>query len=207
MKYNVSDYVGRRFGDLTVIQKDQSSKHANSNRWIVRCSCGKELSVLPSRIINGHTKSCGCKKGKSSLTHGCNGDEFYPTWWAMMRRCYNKNAHNYVRYGGRGIEVCKEWHDPAVFISWARSTIGHKTNGMTLDRIDNNQGYSPDNCRWASSVAQARNRRNNSLETINGETKTITEWCEQYGISSETVRSRQRKGMSLIEALTTPIQK
>lgn len=206
MKFLIDEYIGAHFGDLTVLRKDESTSHGNANRWIVLCSCGKEFSILPSRLFNGHSKSCGCKKGKSSLTHGCNGDEFYPTWWAMMRRCYNKDAHNYSRYGGRGITVCDEWHNPSVFIEWARSTIGHKVPGLTLDRKDNSNGYSPNNCEWATSKSQARNRRSNSLETIDGETKTISEWCEQYGISSETVRYRQRHGMSLKDALLTPVK-
>ena len=138
--------------------------------------------------------------------HGCNSDPFYPTWYGMMRRCYHKENHNYANYGGRGITVCDEWHNPQCFIDWARSTAGYKNHSLTLDRIDNSKGYSPENCKWSTPLSQANNRRNNSLEVINGETKTLAEWCRLYGIKCETVRSRQKRGMSLLEALTTPVK-
>lgn len=206
MKLNIEEYVGRTFGDLTVIEQDSHYTHGNSNRWIFLCKCGNTVSALPSRVISGHRKSCGCQKGRSAYIHGCNGDEFYPTWWGMMRRCYNEEAHNYKRYGGRGITVCDEWHDPAAFILWARATAGNKSNALTLDRIDNNKSYSPENCRWVSAKKQANNRRSNSLETMNGETKTLAEWCAMYNIKSETVRARQKRGLSFEQALTLPVQ-
>lgn len=205
MKKDVNDYIGKRFGMLTVIGPDTRSDHFNSNHWVFKCDCGKKFSDYPSRVLSGHKKSCGCNKGKGTLTHGCNGDEFYPTWWGMMRRCYHKENHNYSRYGGRGITVCDEWHDPEKFILWAHTTAGHKTSGISLDRIDNSKGYSPENCRWATSSNQANNRRNNRVETIGGESKNITEWCRIYGISTQLVNARQRKGMSFEEALKTPV--
>lgn len=206
MKLNIDDYIGKKINSLVVVGKDTSNKHYNANRWIFRCDCGKEFSDCPCRVLSGHKKSCGCQKGKASLVHGCNGDEFYPTWWGMMRRCYNKSSHNYDRYGGRGITVCEEWHNPIVFIEWARKTIGHKIPGYTLDRKDNNLGYSPENCQWVSAKSQARNRRSNRLETINGETKTLSEWCELYGIRNETVHQREKRGIPFLEALTTPVR-
>lgn len=205
MKANIEDYIGKNFGNLTVVGIDASLDRPNANHWIFRCSCGATFSEYPSRVLSGHKKSCGCQKGKSSFVHGCNGDEFYPTWYGMMRRCYNASNHNYSRYGGRGITVCDEWHNPQCFIEWARSTAGSKSPGLTLDRVDNSKGYSPDNCKWSTAKAQANNRRNNSLETIDGDTRTLSEWCSIYGIKPETVRNRQKRGMSLLEALTTPV--
>lgn len=206
MKVDVSKHIGKKYGELTVVGQDTTNNHFNSNTWVFSCICGKTISLLPSRVLSGHTKSCGCRKGKTSMTHGLNGDEFYPTWWGMMRRCYNPNSHNYSRYGGRGISVCDSWHDPSVFILWAKSTVGKKTRELTLDRINNNLGYSPENCRWVSAKQQANNRRSNSLEELDGEVKTITEWCEIYSISSETVRARQKRGVPLKEALVEPVK-
>lgn len=124
----------------------------------------------------------------------------------MMRRCYHKSNHNYERYGGRGITVCDEWHDPSVFIVWARSTFPAGHEDFTLDRINNDMEYSPENCRWVSAKTQANNRRSNVLETINGKTKTLSEWCTQYNIKPETVRARQKAGMDFETALTTPVK-
>lgn len=205
MKRNIDEYIGKKFGQLTVIGQEPGA-HFNSNKWVFLCDCGKTLIERPSRILSGHSKSCGCMKGKSSLTHGCNGDEFYPTWWGMMRRCYNENAHNFERYGGRGITVCDDWHDPSKFIEWARSTIGNKTPNLSLDRKDNSKGYSPENCVWSTPITQANNRRSNVLETINGETKTVAEWCRIYCILPETVRERQRKGTTFDEAVSAPVK-
>ena len=208
MKLKCEDYIGKRFSNLVVVGLDNSRDHFNSNHWIFLCDCGKEFSDYPSRVLSGHKKSCGCQKGKSSLVHGCNGDEFYPTWWGMMRRCYNKESHNYERYGGRGIAVCEEWHDPKAFIQWARETIGHKEIGLTLDRADNNKGYSPENCKWSTAKSQANNKRNNTLYTINGQTKTITQWCEYYKINKDVVLVRiHQLGWPVEVALKTPLKK
>lgn len=206
MKLDISDYIDKKINNLTVVRKDTSNEHPNFNRWIFRCECGKEFSSVPSRVISGHIKSCGCKKGKASLTHGCNGDEFYPTWWGMMRRCYHKENHNYQRYGGRGITVCEEWHDPKAFIDWARKTVGHKSPGLTLERGDNSKGYSPENCHWATPKEQARNRRSNRVLTIDGTSKPFVEWCEEYGIDPSVVRERIKLGWSEEDALSIPIQ-
>lgn len=205
MKLNAEDYIGKRFWSLVVIGSDNSVSHFNANRWIFLCDCGKSFSEKPSRVLSGHRKSCGCQKGKASLTHGCNGDEFYHTWWSMMRRCYNKEAHNYERYGGRGITVCPEWHNPETFIQWARKTIGHKVSGLSLDRIDNEKGYSPENCKWSTPKEQCRNRRSTTYGIINGEEKSLAEWCEIYGIGIETARRRIQSGMTFKDAVTIPV--
>lgn len=206
MKVKVDDYIGKKFGMITVIGQDLSKTHFNSNSWLFRCDCGTVFVDKPNRILSGHKKSCGCQKGKVSYIHGCNGDEFYPTWWGMMQRCYNTQNHNYSRYGLRGITVCSEWHDPKVFIDWARKTIEHKKKGMTLDRIDNDKGYSPDNCRWATMKTQSNNRRSNTLYIINGETKTFTQWCEYFKISDDVVWERINKLKWDIEsAFKTPV--
>ena len=207
MQNNISEYQGKKIWSVTVVGLDPEyiGKTYNANKWIFRCECGNTFSASPSRVLSGHKKSCGCKKGKASLTHGMNGDPFYPTWWAMMRRCYHKENHNYGRYGGRGITVCQDWHNPENFILWARKTLGVKDRKYTLDRIDNNKGYCPENCRWISAKGQANNRRSNSLETIDGETKTLSEWCQIYNIKPETVRARQKRGMTFLDALSTPL--
>lgn len=206
MNVDVSDYIGNRYGNLIVIGRDSLVSHKNANRWLFLCDCGTQFSAVPSRVLSGHTKSCGCLKATRTMTHGCNGDEFYPTWWGMMRRCYNKSAHNFQRYGGRGIDVCAEWHDPKVFIAWARKTAGHKQKGLTLDRKNNSLGYSPENCCWATYKQQARNRRSNRILSIGGVEKPFSEWCEHYGIDPAVVRERIKLGWSEEDAISIPVQ-
>lgn len=206
MKTDIRKYIGQKYGMLTIVGLSDNNAHPHANHWTFKCDCGKEFDEVPNRVLSGHKKSCGCHKGKGALTHGCNGDPFYPTWWGMMRRCYHKSNHNYERYGGRGITVCDEWHDPSVFIVWARSTFPAGHEDFTLDRINNDMEYSPENCRWVSAKTQANNRRSNVLETINGKTKTLSEWCTQYNIKPETVRARQKAGMDFETALTTPVK-
>lgn len=111
-------------------------------------------------------------------SHGaCERDaKLYRTWKTMMHRCYNPKREKYKDYGGRGITVCNEWHDPNTFINWSY-THGYQT-GLQIDRIDNGRGYSPDNCRWVTAKENSRNRRNTVFLTINGETKSVAEWTE-----------------------------
>ena len=132
--------------------------------------------------------------------------EFYPTWYAMMSRCYKPTHHNYPRYGARGITVCKEWQDYKTFELWAKETVGSKSNLLTLDRIDNDKGYSPDNCRWVSMKVQSNNRSSNTLYSFNGETLTFTQWCEKFNISDDVVWERiNRLGWEPYKAFSTPL--
>lgn len=205
MKFDIQEYIGKHINHVTVIGECHSNAHFNSNRWVFECDCGTQFTAIPSRVLSGHKKSCGCIKGKTSLTHGCNQDEFYPTWWSMMSRCYNEKNHNFPRYGARGITVCDVWHDPKAFIDWAKETVGEKSENLTLDRIDNNKGYSPDNCRWSTMKEQSNNRCNTRLETIDGETMPLSYWCEKFQIDPAIVRYRiDHKGYSAKQALTEP---
>lgn len=201
-KYCVADYVGKRFGMVVVVGKDNAQSHFNSNSWIFQCDCGKVFSNIPSRIINGYKKSCGCHKGKGNLKHGLSGDPFFGTWEGMMGRCYNSSADSFKNYGGRGIQVCEDWHNVESFINWAHETCACK-KGLSLDRIDNNGNYSPENCRWVPLKKQNHNKRNTRFETINGETRPFVEWCELYGMDKNVVRLRTDSlGWDIERALT-----
>lgn len=204
---NIEEYIGKNINFLKVIGLSKNNLHFNSNHWDFECECGTVFSDNPSRILSGHKKSCGCKKGNPQI-HGCYNSGLYHAWWSMIQRCYNPSHHNYHRYGERGITVCEEWKStPENFVKWVQEQ-GGKPKGFTLDRIDNNKGYSPENCKFSSPKEQANNRNCNALFTFNGETKTLSQWSEFYNISSDVVSMRiNRLGWDSYSAFTAPILK
>lgn len=142
---------------------------------------------------------------KNSVTHGLSGTRLHRIWHSMYCRCYYKSTNQYKNYGGKGIEVCKEWKkDFMNFYNWAINN-GYEEH-LTLDRIDNNKGYYPENCRWATVKEQANHRTTNVYYTFNGETKTGKQWCEIYNISQTTLNDRLKRGWSLEQALTISTQ-
>lgn len=125
----------------------------------------------------------------------------------MVLRCNNPNAINYDRYGGRGIKVCEEWSGKGAnirFFEWALEN-GYN-DSLSLDRIDNNKGYSPDNCRWITVAEQGKNKRNNVYLTLNGKTQILEEWSRETGIDSRLIRYRIKHGWTEEEALTIPVE-
>ena len=136
-------------------------------------------------------------------THGMWNSRLYHIWKGMKQRCEDPKKDNYASYGGKGISVCEEWHDPCVFIGWALSH-GYRDD-LTIDRINNDKGYAPDNCRWVDIVTQSRNKTTNRVIEFNGEKRCLTEWSEITGIPIPTLWHRLEKGMSPEAAFCTPI--
>lgn len=204
------DLTGKRFGRLKVIERVFNEKK-NGTKWMCECQCGKRVVVQSSDLKSGHTKSCGCYKRDHLLSsinlHGKRHTRLYNAWSNMKQRCYNKNSERYEDYGGRGIEVCQEWLDDFMnFYNWAMAN-GYRDD-LTIDRIDNDKGYSPDNCRWATYKEQANNKRNNVLLLYKGEKKTLGEWAEEVGMGYETLHSRIFiQKMSIEKALNEPLKK
>ena len=163
-------------------------------RWKCLCDCGKSSVVMGQSLRRGQTKSCGC--AQAPITHGKSGIKEYSVWDAMIQRCTNVNHKNYHNYGGRGITVCDRWKKFEHFYE----DMG-EANGLSLDRVDNDKGYSRDNCRWATQKVQANNMRTNVIITVDGVTKTRQEWSIISGISSENIRSRMRDGWSEKDAV------
>ena len=132
--------------------------------------------------------------------HGQSKTRLYATWQNMKNRCYYEGFIEFDRYGGRGIEVCQEWRDNFVpFYEWAMAS-GY-AEGLTLDRIDNDGNYCPENCRWLTKKAQQNNRSNNRYLTYNGKTQSVAQWAEELGVCAKTIRTRISRGWSIEKAL------
>ena len=144
-------------GEIYLRKANESSKY-RASYGVFECQyCGKEFETKYAYIKNGDTKSCGCLRG-GKPTHGLCSNKFYRTWYNMTQRCTNPNHKVYKDYGARGITVCAEWLDVSNFVAWAEETHPH-TEGYTLDRIDNDKGYSPENCTWSDKATQCINQR------------------------------------------------
>lgn len=205
---NFKDITGQRFGKLVVLGRgeDAVSKSGRHRiRWECKCDCGKTITAYSENLKSGKTTSCGCYRieliRERSITHGETRSKLYGVWSSIKSRCLNSNTVAYKDYGGRGISICDEWKNSfEAFRDWAYAN-GYK-EGVSIDRIDNNGNYCPDNCKWVISVVQANNRRSNNLITYNGETLTVTEWAEKLGKNPKTIFNRLYSGWSPIEAIT-----
>ena len=190
------DLTGQRFGRLVVVERVENSADGRA-RWLCRCDCGQSKTVLGEHLKKGRTKSCGCAKSESSSKrfkkHGGRNSKLYRIWSNMKDRCNNPDCKVYSDYGGRGIKVCKEWIDDfSAFQKWALAN-GYK-EGLTIDRKDNDKGYSPDNCRWTDRKIQGNNKRNCRYITYKGQRKSVAEWSDITGIPHDTLLYRLNHG-------------
>lgn len=202
-------YEGRKFGNLTVIERVGRDK-SGCVLWRCKCDCGNDFITTSTYLRRGHSTNCGCKsqekrRGKIK-THGMTGSKIYSVWKNMRNRCSNPQNRKYRIYGARGISVCDEWEESfSAFYEWAMSH-GYK-EGLTIDRIDNDGNYSPENCRWVTNKEQQNNKRNNNFLTINGATKTLKEWSEEIGINYSTLRNRiYISNWPIEKALSVPVR-
>lgn len=195
---------GQRFGRLIVIKRVKTPNENDGHiYWLCQCDCGNTAIVRGNRLISGITTSCGCYKKVASIKHGMFGTRIYQIWANMKRRCNNPDNIKYKNYGGRGIIVCEEWNkDFMTFYNWAINN-GY-SDKLTIDRINVNGNYEPNNCRWTDMKTQQSNRTNNCNITFNEETHTITEWERITKISSTTIQRRLKNGWSVEDALTIP---
>ncbi len=201
--------VKQKFEKLAVVR--QNGKDNNNHvLWLCLCDCGQEVVVQSSHLITGHTKSCGCLKREGNNTkhkHTLNNkpSKIYQTWANIIQRCTNPNSKNYHCYGGRGIAVCKRWIKFENFLK----DMGEKSSPEhQIDRINNDGNYCKSNCRWATRKQQARNRRDNHLETHNGKTQCLVTWTEEFNIPYHILWKRIHVyKWSMEKALTTPIKR
>ena len=202
----IIDLTGEKFGRLTVLGLDD--KPGRKTYWICQCECGNMKSIRSDSLKDGTVKSCGCLKreqDRNNLTanhsHKMSGTRLYEIWQGMKGRCYNLHDTRYQRYGGRGIAVCEEWrNDFSAFWRWAEES-GY-SDELTIDRINNDGDYSPENCRWASRKEQNSNRSTNINITIGNSTRTLSQWCEIFELDFKMVCARySRNGFISVDDL------
>lgn len=205
------DLTGQKFGRLTAIISEKD-KEGRRFIWTCLCDCGNYTKATTVSLTHGLKKSCGCIQkeilSERNSTHGHSHERLYKVWKGMRSRCNNPHHKSYSKYGGRGIEVCHEWNDYEAFRKWALNN-GYQEDAAysqcTLDRIDVNKGYLPDNCRWVNEFVQANNTRNNRILEYNGECLTAAQWSRKLGISADVIYARINSlGWSVEKALSTP---
>jgi hypothetical protein len=178
--------IGNRFGRLVVIS--DLPKNKSYRQVLCLCDCGIKKEIILGLLKSGQTKSCGCLSRERSTTHGMTGTPLYWVWAGMIARCNNTNHFGYNYYGTKGINVCKEWRMFLTFYNWSNENGYRK--GLTIERINNTNGYNPDNCKWVTRKQNTRNRRNTILLTYNGEVKSLAEWCEILNLSYQKIYDR-----------------
>ncbi len=189
----LNDLTGKTFGYWKVLRRNGSTPN-KASKWRCICTlCGKEYDVVGASLTSGYSTKCRSCVPTQTLTLPNRKTRLYHIYTAMKQRCTNPNAKHYSQYGGRGISVCEEWiNSPDAFMEWAISN-GYN-DSLTIDRINNDKGYCPDNCRWTTPLAQARNKRNNICIIYNGvKYKTLLEACAKFGINYDAVRRFRSK--------------
>lgn len=197
MRKEAYDITGQIFGRLTVLGLDHITESGRTY-WLCECNCSDRSRVVVRRdgLVSGATLSCGClhrEQVTERLTrHGMARSRLYKIWLGMRQRCENENNPGYAGYGGRGVAISDEWDCFEKFCDWSLSH-GY-SDDLTIDRIDNDIGYSPENCRWTDRITQQNNRRVSHYFTYAGETMTITQWSRRLGVSYSTLWYRIERG-------------
>lgn len=209
----VKDISGERFGKLIVKGFAFIGQNNHRSYWLCQCDCGNSSIVSQSELKNGKTKSCGCLvKQNGQRKHMQYKSRIYKIYSRMKRVCYNVNSKDYNNYGGRGIKICNEWLGENGFINFYKWSILNGFNKelspkeCTIDRINNDKGYSPENCRWTTLREQQNNTRRNRYISYDGITKTVAQWAEYLNMKYTALHERLRKGWSIERALTQPKQ-
>lgn len=203
----VESNVGRQFNHVTIVGVGKSGRRDINGRKIPRkyecvCKCGRVMLLALSALTGGNTKSCGCVQ---RTANGLSRMPEYKVWKEMLRRCSDPAHARYHEWGGRGITVCPEWQSFDTFLTEMGNRPG---SGYSIERRDNNAGYSKANCYWASAIEQNNNKSSNRMLTFNGRTQTMMQWCRELDLSYYTVRSRVYiLGWPDEKALSTPTKR
>lgn len=202
--------TGKKFGRLLVLSRAGRTVGRLATYWC-KCDCGTEKVISGDSLRRGSTRSCGCLMRKASgerlkaanTRHGMTRTKTYRIWSQMKGRCSNVNLPKYPIYGGRGITVCERWRKFQNFLS----DMGQCPVGYTIERINNDGNYEPGNCKWIPAAQQAKNRRNNRVLTLNGETMILREWATKIGMNEDTLGMRLLRGWPVEKAITQPLRR
>ena len=195
----IVDLTGKRFGYLKVIKQDGVIR--SHKTWLCECDCGNKKVVIGSKLLQGQVKSCGCMH--NFYGHHQTNTRLYHIWCTMKARCNRKSSNKYKEYGGRGIKLCEEWQSFEPFYEW--SLKNGYSDDLSIDRIDVNGNYEPDNCRWATNITQSNNKRDTKRYLYKGEPHTIRELSILSGKSYGLIDKRMRRGWSVEDAIEVPL--
>lgn len=199
------DISGQKFGMLTAVRIVGTTKDGHL-LWEFKCDCGSVIARAAGSVKNGSIRTCGCQRQKlnaeSKTTHGLSRTPEYQAWKNMLARCYDPASNSYADYGGRGITVCDRWRDSVeAFIE----DMGPRPSSRhTIERRENHEPYSPENCVWAERLTQANNKRNNRRIEFDGVTRTLAEWGRVTGLGHAAIQARLSRGWTVEQALTLP---
>lgn len=208
-----ADISGQRFDRLIVVSRVGTA--SGQATWNCACDCGAEVVTTGRNLRSGHTRSCGClsremsaERAKAAFTKhghftGRKSSQVHNSYQAMIARCTDPNHPAFARYGGRGITICKRWREG--FDNFL-ADMGEPAAGNSIDRIDNDGPYSPENCRWATDEDQNNNASRNRIITHDGMTLTLAQWSDRTGIPYVTLRWRLNAGWDVAKAFATPIR-
>lgn len=185
------DITGKIFTRLTAV-KYIGNHNGIIHAWLFKCDCGKDAIINGANVRQGKTKSCGCLKKETlaNFKHGLSHTTTHNSWVGIFQRCENPNCAEYKHYGARGIKVCDSWRDFSNFLR----DMGEAPLNTSIDRIDVNDGYYKENCRWVGQTTQVRNRRNTLFHTHKNETKPLSEWAEIYNLPYKVLHHRKKIG-------------
>ena len=192
------DLVGQRFGRLVVEAKSPVRDQNKKVVWHCVCDCGAKVAVNTKNLRTSNTRSCGCLHRDTATKHGMRNTRVYRIWASMRVRC----RPDFPMYGARGVRVCRRWEKFENFLA----DMGEPEHGMTIDRKNNDKGYSPSNCRWADKTTQSVNRSCTRFLTFQGKTMCVSHWARELGMQQSTLSFRVRHGWSVERALTTPVK-
>lgn len=204
--------TNQRFGRLVALGPIGRIHPKGNFIWLCQCDCENKTSVRGAHLLNGAIRSCGCLRSETttnrSTTHGMTKEPIHAVWQTMIQRCTNPNNKDYKYYGGRGIQVCREWQESFIaFYDHVSELTNYSEKGYSIDRIDNSLGYSPSNVRWATVAKQATNkrlRRDARILTLNGKTQSLAAWAKEVGLSIQLISYRLSHGWSIERSLITP---
>lgn len=198
----VKNEINNRYGKLLVIERIANNSRGTAT-FLCKCDCGNYHTSSGMCLRQGKVKSCGCLNREKDKRHGMSKTPEFKTWQSIWQRCTNTKDANYKKYGAKGITVTDDWKTFEAFFF----DMGNRPSPQhSIDRINNHQGYSKLNCRWATFSEQNRNKSDNRLLTMNGDTKSLAEWCEITGIPRHCLTGRLRRGWTEEKTLTYPYQ-